>query len=145
MRLEEQVLTIEQAKHLQELGMDMSDAALCWAVGEMSFQDTKVRHQSVVTMDSRPQRYAFVKEIIPTYTLQEVLDKLPEEICKTSVDRYTLNIDLGDREGIFYDEYSNDEYWQGDCLIYYSTEECSLIEAAYYMLCWVLENGYYGE
>ena len=79
--LEEQVLSIEQAKHLQELGMDISDAALCWAVGEMSFHDINVRHQSVVTMDSRPQQYSFIKEIIPTYTLQEVLHVLPKR-CK---------------------------------------------------------------
>lgn len=35
MKLENSVLAIEQSKHLQELGLDMSDAAynmLCWVI-----------------------------------------------------------------------------------------------------------------
>ena len=30
MKIEEQVLSIEQMKHLQELGVDTSDASMCW-------------------------------------------------------------------------------------------------------------------
>ena len=34
MKIEEQVLSIEQMKHLQELGVDTSDASMCWVAGE---------------------------------------------------------------------------------------------------------------
>ena len=34
MKIEEQVLSIEQMKYLQELGVDTSDASMCWVAGE---------------------------------------------------------------------------------------------------------------
>ena len=39
MKIEEQVLSREQMKHLQELGVDTSDASMCWVAGEDTFTD----------------------------------------------------------------------------------------------------------
>ena len=39
MKIEEQVLSIEQMKHLQELGVDTSDASMCWVAEGYAYTD----------------------------------------------------------------------------------------------------------
>ena len=142
MNIEEQVLTIEQARHLQKLGLDMSDAALCWAVGEMTFQDTTIKHQSVLALDSKPQQYPFIKEIIPTYTLQEMFGKLPTKIEMVDKDE--------DIHEVFI-RFNNHILWYDENLVFgglrpfVSSYFKSPIIVAYEALCWVLENGYLKE
>ena len=63
-----QVLSIEQMKHLQELGLDTSDASMCveWRESDES--------KKVVTSLDADTYYDYYHE---TYTLQDILDKLP--------------------------------------------------------------------
>ena len=71
MKIEEQVLSIEQMKHLQELGIDTSDASMCW----LDFEDNEPMEVAVFV----PQimlGYATCK-IYPTYTIGDLIEKLP--------------------------------------------------------------------
>ena len=66
-----QVLSIEQMKHLQELGVDTSDASMCW----LDFEDNEPMEVAVFV----PQimlGYATCK-IYPTYTIGDLIEKLP--------------------------------------------------------------------
>ena len=72
MKIEEQVLSREQMKHLQELGVDTSDASMCW----LDFEDNEPMEVAVFV----PQimlGYATCK-IYPTYTIGDLIEKLPK-------------------------------------------------------------------
>ena len=131
MRIEEQVLSIEQAKHLQELGLNMSDACFCWCKGlhndnNYHFTLNSNMLPEIVGTDS--------ESVIPTYTLQEVWNKLPYKIKTPRYD--ILQLDFIDYELMYHDkETGYVKHW----------ETGKIIESAYEMLCWVLENGYLKE
>ena len=133
MKIKEQVLTIEQAKHLQELGLDMSDATHTWvSTFEYEFAvEPKTVWQ--ISLSNQSNKCGIVNEIIPTYTLQEVLDKLPYDM---TWDTWQWQIDhCGE----------NMEYNDGDGYASHREVDGSLLDKAYKMLCWVLENGYLKE
>lgn len=112
-----QVLSIEQMKHLKELGLDTSDASMCFEWNE-SDSDNMV----VTSMDA-DTNYDYYHV---TYTLQDILGKLP---C--FIDNQVLTIQkLADSYTCLYVE------------PYKITESKELIDAAYDMLCWCIENGY---
>lgn len=77
-----QVLSIEQMKHLQELGLDTSDASIYWArVSHGSRIDDKSKGVWFLSLHKEFQTCGFMSyEIFPTYTLQDILDKLPESV-----------------------------------------------------------------
>lgn len=77
-----QVLSIEQMKHLQELGLDTSDASIYWArVSHGSRIDDKSKGVWFLSLHKEFQTCGFMSyEILPTYTLQDILDKLPESV-----------------------------------------------------------------
>lgn len=77
-----QVLSIEQMKYLQELGLDTSDASIYWArVSHGSRIDDKSKGVWFLSLHKEFQTCGFMSyEILPTYTLQDILDKLPESV-----------------------------------------------------------------
>lgn len=116
-----QVLSIEQILHLKELGLDTSDGSMCFEWNESD--DNMV----VVSLDA-DTNYDYSRT---TYTLQDILDKLPCYIGKEVLtiqklaDSYTcLYVELYTRS------------------IINITESKELIDAAYDMLCWCIENRY---
>jgi hypothetical protein len=125
-----QVLSIEQMKHLQELGLDTSDASMCieWRESDES--------KKVVTSLDADTYYDYYHE---TYTLQDILDKLPKEI-KTSTDTYWLGISIYDCKEWYVCYSMSDEFDY-----YEEFKSRQLIDAAYEMLCWCIENGYVGK
>lgn len=122
-----QVLSIEQMKHLQELGLDTSDASMCieWRESDES--------KKVVTSLDADTYYDYYHE---TYTLQDILDKLPKEI-KTSTDTYWLGISIYDCKEWYVCYSMSDEFDY-----YEEFKSRQLIDAAYEMLCWCIEKGY---
>lgn len=117
----EQVLSIEQMKHLQELGLDTSDASMCveWRESDES--------KKVVTSLDADTYYDYYYGI---YTLQDILDKLPE-----SIQIYDLYIFK--QAGLWVFKYIDVE----DETLHSETMP-RIIDAAYYMLCWCIEKGY---
>lgn len=120
-------LTVDQAKHLQKLGLDMSDSLLCYLLLDT---DTPEQYGRIFFT----QDLCKTDKFIPTYTLQEILDKLP---CGVTWDTWQVQITLG----LGGDEM---EYNDGDG--YSPHREVdenlfdNLLNKAYKMLCWVLVN-----
>ena len=131
--MKEQVLSIEQMKHLQGLGLDMSDASIYWArVSHGSRIYDKSKGKWFMSLQKEFQTCGFISyETLPTYTLQDILDKLPE-----SVQVYDLYIfkKVGSWR-LKYVDVTNNRTVRLE-------KKPKLIDAAYYMLCWVIENGY---
>lgn len=129
-----QVLDIMQMQHLQELGMELKETMLYWVVYEVGHENN-----FVTTKENAMEVIDESCGMLPAYTLQDVLDILPTEI-KPAERRFWLRIDLSD-----------------ECLYYYY-DDCNLVEhrkkvigydgidglidAAYSLLCWCIENGY---
>jgi len=127
-----QVLSIEQMKHLQELGLDTSDASMCWC--------RAISHKSV-TWELEIYEYVINQkldsnfwETTPTYTLQDILDKLPTLIIISS-DFYKICIEPSCG---YWDIY----YYKSDATELISKKSENIIDVAYDMLCWCIENGY---
>ena len=136
---EEQVLSVEQMKHLQELGLDTSDASIYWArVSHGSRIYDKSKGKWFMSLQKEFQICGFTSyETLPTYTLQDILNKLPESI-------QIYNLYIFKQVDLWYFEYidviGNE--------MFHSERMPKMIDAAYYMLCWCIRKGYikrYGE
>ena len=124
-----QVLSIEQMKHLQELGLDTSDASMCWCcfLGNIEEEWELEIYENVLNQ----KRDSTFWETLPTYTLQDILDKLPE-----SVQVYDLYIFK--KVGLWWLKYV-DVTNNGTVRL---EKMPKLIDAAYYMLCWCIQKGF---
>lgn len=119
----EQVLSIDQMKHLHELGLDTSDASMVFQRGSAT------RHEWVLHVMGYADVSLREKEF--TYTLQDILDKLPP-----SIGNNTLTLQRhGDKWMCLYIE-----PYTRYSLHMEIKEKC--IYAAYEMLCWCVENRY---
>lgn len=117
-----QVLSVEQMKHLQKIGIELRNTSmLLWYPQILdgipnSVWDLSVWSESLFSEDN----------VYPAYTLQDILDKLP---CFIGNQVLTIQ-KLADSYTCLYME------------SYKITESKELIDAAYEMLCWCIENGY---
>ena len=126
-----QVLDVQQMQHLQELGLDTSNASMCWIKTpngrDLTFNDEWMNLEESIL------------DPVPAYTLHDVLDALPIEI-KYKDKRCWLCIELADEMiGYYYENARFEHRW-----VYYEVVmiDESLIDAAYRLLIWVIENGY---
>ena len=74
-----QVLSIDQMKHLRELGLDTSDASMHWQF----LPTVESFFNGVLALEERPTLFVSqpnMKHEYPAYTLQDILDKLPSYI-----------------------------------------------------------------
>ena len=128
-----QVLSIEQMKHLQELGLDTSDASMYWKrVSHGSRIDDKSKGKWFLSLQKEFQTCGFMSyETLPAYTLQDILDKLPE-----SIQVYDLYIFK--KVGLWWLKYV-DVTNNGTVRL---EKMPKLIDAAYYMLCWCIQKGF---
>lgn len=117
-----QVLSFEQMKHLQKIGFDTSDGSMCF---EWSESDPD---NMVVTSLDADTNYDYCRT---TYTLQDILDKLP---CFIGNEVLTMQKLADSYTCLYMEPYSRS--------IIKITESKELIDAAYEMLCWCIENGY---
>ena len=123
-----QVLDVQQMQHLQELGLDTSNASMCWIKTpngrDLTFNDEWVNFEESIL------------DPVLAYTLQDVLDALPKDISKDGCTWYaSLYIDF-ENNRIAYgntDRYGFEVYHE--IMI-----EKDLIDAAYSMLCWAIDN-----
>ena len=134
-----QVLSIEQMQHLQELGMELKDTMLYWIVykvgNEKNFVTTRENAMEVIDESCG---------MLPAYTLQDVLDALPDEVeipLYPEKGKYELRIKrmvFNEDKVMYAVVYEQQDYI--DWIVLYSDKV--LIDAAYFMLCWTIENGY---
>lgn len=128
------VLSVEQMKYLRELGLNTSDASMCYCCfyGNIEEEWELEIYEDVINQ----KRDSTFLDIVPTYTFQEIIELLPKEI-KTVTDTYYLTISTYDCDvwSIYYSMSDEFDYYKEFKLD-------SLIDAAYEMLCWCIENGY---
>lgn len=128
-----QVLSIEQMKHLQELGFDTGNASMHWQylpTADAIINGTDEIEEEPCLFVSQPN----MKHEYPAYTLQDILDKLPKRI---ETEDYEFELYIYYHENgvsVFYDD--------GDITQLAFFSKPTLLESAYEMLCWCIENGY---
>ena len=134
MEIEEQVLSIEQMKHLQELGVDTSDASMYWVrakriIGKQrnNVLDNEMGKWSLSLSKSIVHSVDWAVEYVPTYTIGDIIEKLPKKIGI-----YHLFIDW-DLTIIEYISWSWEETIFRGCF----NKDKPLIDALYNCLCWV--------
>ena len=124
MKIEEQVLNIEQMKHLQELGVDTSDASMCWVTGEDTFTGEEEWNLCIPNHFLLPYN-------IPTYTTGDLIEKLPK-----TIGIYHLMIDWN----LMRIEYTNWSWQESVFRECFTLNDKPLINTLYDCLCWVAEN-----
>lgn len=122
-----QVLSVGQIKHLQKIGIELRNTSmLLWYPQILdgipnSVWDLSVWSESLFSEDN----------VYPAYTLQDILDKLP---CFIGKEVLTIQKLADSYTCLYVEPYSRS--------IIKITESKELIDAAYEMLCWCIENGY---
>lgn len=128
MKIEEQVLSREQMAHLEELGVDTSDASMMWYCCDKKWylQINNELSQGVANVMNRADLF------VPTYTIGDLIEKLPKDIDGSNLLIEFCASDLG--------------YGDWDCGELYGINaqqkfnDKSLKEALYELLCWVAEE-----
>ena len=131
MKIEEQVLSREQMKYLQELGVDTSDASMAWYMSPKTNQSTiKIKDKFAHEMLRRisPERY------IPTYTTGDLIEKLPKHINGRNDNRLVID---GDEDADYWYVVYKNRYEHSETE-YFDSE--NLLTALYNLLCWVAET-----
>lgn len=124
MKIEEQVLSREQMKHLQELGVDTSDASMCWVAGEDTSTDEGEWNLCIPNHFLLPYN-------IPTYTTGDLIEKLPK-----TIGIYHLMIDWN----LMKIEYTDWSFIETVFKEFFIINDKPLINTLYDCLCWVAEN-----
>ena len=129
-----QILTPEQMRHLSELGCSTRNASMCL------IRDTEGnRHLSV--HDEYCYEASYMNPI-PVYTLTDIIEMLPSTV-NTSGDEYWLEFgksNLPVEIDTYYAVYNS--LFDHRLVYYGSSKDHELIDVAYKMLCWCLENKY---
>ena len=127
-----QVLDVQLMQHLQELGLELKETMLYWVVYEAGHENN-----FVTTKENAMEVIDESCGMLPAYTLQDVLDALPKEIMYENK-RCWASIDLEDGFiGYYYENYSLYYKWA-----YFEAvmKDESIIDAAYELLVWCIEN-----
>lgn len=126
--MSKQVLDIEQMNHLQELGIDTSEAiAKEYIISETESYCGYSR--SLVVIDGYIENFIEQRK---SFTLDDVLNLLPDYI-----DKEEAKLNIG-KNSVSYKKMVGYSY-DGDLILFQNE---ILIESAYEMLCWCAENGY---
>ena len=134
-----QILDVHQMYHLQELGLEMKETMLYWArcVDNNPRAATHYGKWVLIKGNNAQTVGLMCWEFIPAYTLQDVLDALPNSIGGDEEVGYWLQIEQMARKfddwRVSYVSVSQDEYLH--CF-----QSTNLIDAAYELLVWCLEN-----
>lgn len=122
--MSKQCLSIEQMEHLKEIGVNVDNASFC--------VNTEHEDKYIFTYDTYYSLIEYSCETQSVFTLQDILDLLPSEIQKDGKVS-TLDILKHPQNYIIC-------FWNRGPL--FRCENKELIDAAYEMLCWCIENGY---
>lgn len=125
MKIEEQVLSREQMAHLVELGIDTSDASMCWIADDsyLNFIPDNNGESEVKWKVAIPSVLLLPYSPIPTYTIGDLIEKLPKDI-----EGSCLDINYIYSEIVYKD------------ILHYDFEGVGLLNTLYAVLCWVAEN-----
>ena len=119
------VLSIEQMNKLKELGVDVKPKGMCLMYTSDSSDDYYLKYGESTCEDD-----------IKAFSLQDVIELLPKSITVNSVKHWVYisqNCLLTEFQVMYVD---------GDNSYNIKKQNKSLLQAAYEMLIWVIENGY---
>ena len=137
MNIEEQVLSREQMAHLKELGINTSDASMMWVCCKGAqkerwyLQINNELSRGVANVMNRAADF-----FVPTYTIGDLIEKLPKEIQHNGI-WYYLQISYLYRVVMYRNRYTEHEY---DELLYSYIPGEDLLSSLFRILCCVAEN-----
>ena len=126
MEIEKQVLSIEQMKHLQDFGVDTSDASMAWYMSPKKNQwkiKIKDKFAHEILRRISPERY------IPTYTTGDLIEKLPKHFYIKEAQISMVAINGSGAFEVWYDNVPKSNKRDG-----------TIKNALYKLLCWVAGN-----
>ena len=128
--------TIEQSKHLLELGLDPASADMEYCYIDEFNSGLQVKGDINAEVDRRLDMMFGVTHI-PAWSLSALLEVMPKEIKK---DDKQYNFHLETTHNLYYVSYYR---YDIDGIRYLHTTEMNncTIDAAYEMVCWLLEQG----
>lgn len=142
--MKDQVLSIEQMQHLNELGVDTSKASMVLIItdpyGDILDWDEEIfgfneEEKNLEYFDAETGNYDHsYRKDCGVFTLQDILDLLPKEIFYDET-RFRLRTER-------FDDIWSVIYFGFDNTMLVSFDMNNLLNAAYEMLCWCAENGY---
>ena len=107
MKIKEQVLTIEQMKYLQDLGVDTSDASMQYRlvhdVEEPPYWELEIHEQDAISLDD--------EDVIYTYTIGDLIEKLSNAII--SYYEFRVTIKNHSTESVFMEDKVIEDYATG--------------------------------
>ena len=140
--MSKQCLDISQMKHLKDLGIDTSKAGAVrtdiWVTSDL---DEFQKAEDVLVFTESESDYFEFENPIYTFTLQDILDLLPSTIDTETTDEineYWLELGVSERDKSYWFV----QYRSVDDKIYVNKDIGTLIDSAYEMLCWCIENRY---
>ena len=108
MKIKEQVLTIEQMKYLQDLGVDTSDASMQYRlvhdVEEPPYWELEIHEQDAISFDDE-------EDVIYTYTVGDLIEKLSNAII--SYYEFRVTIKNHSTESVFMEDKVIEDYATG--------------------------------
>ena len=119
------VLSIEQINKLKELGVDVKPKGMCLMYTSDSSDDYYLKYGESTCEDD-----------IVAFTLQDIIELLPKSILIKNVKHWVCisqNCLLTEFQIMYFDGYNSYNVVK---------QNKSLLQAAYEMLIWVIENGY---
>ena len=140
MKIEEQVLSIEQMKHLQELGVDTSDASMVWIKQDSTLLPDNIKELWLVDTyhDSlKPLVEQEDSDFVQTYTIGDLIEKLPAYLKPDGKD-FEREIKIG----ADYTKVSYRSVWdkRHPIEIMEDINEIPPLQLLYKLLCWVAKN-----
>jgi hypothetical protein len=137
--MKDQFLSVKQMSHLRDLGVDTSKANLYWA---RRCHGSKINDNSTgkwfLSLDKEFMTVGFTSyEVIPAFTLQDLLNIIPSRVFSKSNEVFSLRIERYiDGWEVYYGTTEDSDGSKLFTPIYRDT----LLEAAYNMLCYLAEN-----
>lgn len=133
--MDKQCLDVQQMQHLQELELELKETMLYWVVYEAGHENN-----FVTTKENAMEVIDESCEMLPAYTLQDVLDALPKFYHIANIGWTKLSIRVHTTKEweigyVYTDELSKYAY---GCRILGK----ELIDAAYELFCWCVEMGF---
>ena len=132
MKIEEQVLSIEQMKHLQELGVDTSDASMVWIKQDSTLLPDNIKELWLVDTyhDSlKPLVEQEDSDFVQTYTISDLIEKLPKHFNTKEEQISMVAINGSGAFEVWYDNVPKSNKRDG-----------TIKNALYKLLCWVAEK-----
>lgn len=132
--MKNQVLSIEQMQKLKELGVDTSKAGMHF----LYMPTAKSIMSGVYEVDDEPEVFVSqngMNHEHPTFTLQDVIELLPMRL-ESSYGYIDLTIQPNMDSSVYVFSYERE-----DAIICWFFNE-NILDAAYNMLIWVIENNY---